>query len=85
MIESTVMTRPQASPKVQIDNNRFKVTEWCFPPGGETGWHLHATDNTKNSKQTFRLAVARKQRPWFEGLWANAGESVKMVPAIKNL
>jgi len=44
MIESTAMTRPQASPKVQIDNNRVKVTEWRFPPGGETGWHRHAME-----------------------------------------
>ena len=27
-------------------------------------WH----DNTKTTKQTFRLAVARKRGPWFEGL-----------------
>lgn len=36
-------------------------------------------DSTKNTKQTFRLAVARKRRPWFEGLWANAGEPVKLT------
>ena len=35
-------------------------------------------DNAKNTKQTFRLAVARKRRPWFEGLWANAGEPVRL-------
>jgi hypothetical protein len=42
-------------------------------------------DNTKNTKQTFRLAVARKRRPWFEGLWANAGEPVRLVPPVKTL
>ena len=36
-------------------------------------------DSTKNTKQTFRLAVARKRRPWFEGLWANAGQPVKLT------
>lgn len=41
-------------------------------------------DSTKNTKQTFRLAVARKRRPWFEGLWANAGESVRLVPVRQN-
>lgn len=41
-------------------------------------------DNTKNTKQTFRLAVARKRRPWFEGLWANAGEPVKLTPTPSN-
>ena len=38
------MTRPPAIPTVQIDNNRVKVTEWRFPPGGETGWHRHGMD-----------------------------------------
>ena len=35
------MARPQASPTVQIDNDRVKVTEWRFAPGAETGWHSH--------------------------------------------
>lgn len=39
-------------------------------------------DNTKNTKQTFRLAVARKRRPWFEGLWAYAGEPTKLTPNL---
>jgi hypothetical protein len=41
-------------------------------------------DNSKNTKQTFRLAVARKRRPWLEGLWANAGEPVKLTPKSSN-
>lgn len=41
-------------------------------------------DHANNSKQTFRLAVARKRRPWFEGLWANAGEPVKLTQAPSN-
>lgn len=36
--------RPQASPTVQIDNERVVVTEWRFPPGAETGWHRHGHD-----------------------------------------
>ena len=36
------MQRPAAVPTVQIDNDHVKVTEWRFPPGGETGWHRHA-------------------------------------------
>ena len=35
------MSRPAAIPTVQIDNEQVKVTEWRFPPGGETGWHRH--------------------------------------------
>ncbi len=38
------MTRPQAVPTVQIDNERVKVTEWRFAPGAETGWHRHGMD-----------------------------------------
>lgn len=36
--------RPQAEPVVHIDDERFKVTEWRFAPGAETGWHVHGHD-----------------------------------------
>lgn len=38
------MHRPKAVPTVQIDNERVCVTEWRFPPRGETGWHRHGHD-----------------------------------------
>jgi quercetin dioxygenase-like cupin family protein len=38
------MTRPQAIPTTQIDDDRVVVTEWRFAPGAETGWHRHAMD-----------------------------------------
>jgi ketosteroid isomerase-like protein/quercetin dioxygenase-like cupin family protein len=38
------MTKPQAEPVVHIDDDRFKVTEWRFAPGAETGWHVHGHD-----------------------------------------
>ena len=38
------MTRPPAAPTVQVDNERLRVTEWRFPPGGATGWHRHEHD-----------------------------------------
>jgi beta-alanine degradation protein BauB len=37
-------TRPQAVPKVQVDNERVSVTEWNFAPGAQTGWHKHQFD-----------------------------------------
>lgn len=36
--------RPQAVGIKQLENERFIVTEWRFPPGGETGWHRHEHD-----------------------------------------
>jgi quercetin dioxygenase-like cupin family protein len=36
--------RPQASPTVQVDDERVRVTEWHFPPGAETGRHQHEMD-----------------------------------------
>ena len=36
--------RPSAIPTVQIDNDNTIVTEWRFPPHGETGWHIHQYD-----------------------------------------
>ena len=29
---------------VQIDDERFRVTEWRFAPGASTGWHRHELD-----------------------------------------
>jgi hypothetical protein len=40
----------------------FRVTETAL-----------ADNNTKSTKQTFRLAVPRKRQAWLEGLWAHAG------------
>ena len=36
--------RPKATPTVQINNDNTIVTEWRFPPHGETGWHIHQYD-----------------------------------------
>ncbi|MFM7655814.1 MAG: nuclear transport factor 2 family protein [Paracoccaceae bacterium] len=36
--------RTVASSIVHIDDDRFKVTEWRFAPGSETGWHRHGHD-----------------------------------------
>lgn len=38
------MSRPQAVPTVQVDDERVIVTEWRFAPGAETGWHRHGHD-----------------------------------------
>ena len=36
--------RPQATPTLQIENDRVIVTQWHFEPGAETGWHTHGHD-----------------------------------------
>jgi len=33
-----------AEPVVHIEDSRFKVTEWRFATGAETGWHVHGHD-----------------------------------------
>jgi beta-alanine degradation protein BauB len=33
-----------AVPKVLIDNERVRVTEWRFAPGAAIGWHRHEMD-----------------------------------------
>lgn len=38
------MAGPAAQPVVHIDDDRFRVTEWRFAPGAETGWHVHGHD-----------------------------------------
>lgn len=34
----------RANPKIFIDNERVRVTEWRFAPGAATGWHRHEMD-----------------------------------------
>lgn len=34
----------QATPTVQVDNERLRVTEWRFAPGAATGYHRHEYD-----------------------------------------
>ena len=36
--------RPAAVPRVMVDNDRVRVTEWVFAPGAHTGWHVHEMD-----------------------------------------
>lgn len=34
----------KATPTIQIDNERVRVTEWRFEPGAATGFHRHEMD-----------------------------------------
>jgi quercetin dioxygenase-like cupin family protein len=38
------MSRPQAVPHPQFENERMRVTEWRFAPGASTGCHRHELD-----------------------------------------
>lgn len=38
------INRPKAIPTQQVDDETFRVTEWHFPPGAETGDHVHEMD-----------------------------------------
>ena len=50
-------SRPQAVPKVQVDNERVTVTEWNFAPGAETGWHRHGFDYVVVPEADGRLRI----------------------------
>jgi len=39
-----MIDRPQAQATAHIDNEQVTVTEWHFPPGGETAFHRHNLD-----------------------------------------
>lgn len=41
-------------------------------------WDKPSADN----KPAIRLAIAKKRRSWFEGLWANAGQPVELKPTL---
>ncbi|VDC33316.1 nuclear transport factor 2 family protein [Pseudogemmobacter humi] len=36
--------RPEAVPVLHLEDERFRVTEWRFAPGAQTGWHRHGHD-----------------------------------------
>lgn len=38
------MPHPAATPTVEVDNDRVRVTRWNFAPGEATGWHVHEMD-----------------------------------------
>lgn len=40
--------------------------------------------SSEGAKPTIRLAIAKKRRPWFEGLWAQSGEPVELKRATPN-
>lgn len=35
---------PSAASVTQVDNARTRITKWTFPPGTETGEHVHEYD-----------------------------------------
>ena len=53
-------TRAAAVPTVLIDNNRVRVTEWRFPPGAQTGWHVHGYDYVVVPQSTGKLLLETK-------------------------
>src|SRR5262245_60910908 len=55
--------RPLAVPTVQVDNERFIVTEWRFAPGAHTGWHRHAHDYVVVPMTTGPLLIETAQGP----------------------
>lgn len=54
----SVAPRPPATPTVQIDNERVRVTRWRFAPGEATGWHRHEHDYVVVPLTTGPLSLA---------------------------
>lgn len=46
-----------ATPTVQVDNERTRVTEWRFAPGAATGYHRHEYDYIVVPQTTGRLKL----------------------------
>lgn len=49
-----------ATPTVQIDNARVRVTEWRFSAGAETGFHTHGMDYVVVPSGNGRLKLVDK-------------------------
>ena len=48
---------PAAVATLRIDNDRTRVTEWCFAPGAATGYHRHEFDYVVVPGTTGRLKL----------------------------
>ena len=62
--------RPAATPTVQVENERVKVTEWRFAPGAATGRHRHAYDYVVVPLSTGRLQLEDGKEQHFAELTA---------------
>jgi quercetin dioxygenase-like cupin family protein len=56
-----MQTRPKASSRQMISNDRVRVTEWRFVPGAETGWHRHEHDYVVVPMTSGRLLLEEKE------------------------
>jgi len=54
---SASLSKNLAIPTVQIESDRFIVTEWRFAPKAETGWHRHAYDYIVVPQTTGQLRI----------------------------
>lgn len=79
--------RPQAVPRRLEENDRVVVTEWRFPPGGETGWHRHAMDYVVVYRTAARLeiesagGIATMQLAAGDSYYRNAGVEHNVINA----
>ena len=67
---------------LQIDNDRVIVTEWCFPPKGETGWHKHAYDYVVIPEQDGQLKIVTAEGESYAQL--TAGQSYYRPAGIEH-
>ncbi|WP_424467021.1 cupin [Pseudoclavibacter helvolus] len=73
------MTRPSATETVQVDDERFRVTEWRFSPGAETGWHTHELPYVVVPQTTGTLTVETSEAEPF-AMDCIAGVSYSRAP-----
>lgn len=53
--------RSGSTARLQIDNDRVRVTEYSFEPGGRTGWHIHEYDYVVVPQTDGLLRIEDKQ------------------------
>ncbi|MBV9523684.1 MAG: cupin domain-containing protein [Alphaproteobacteria bacterium] len=54
------MNRAAATPILQIENERMRVTQWRFAPGAATGFHRHEYDYCVVPLLSGRLGIESK-------------------------
>ena len=72
----------QAIGTVQIEDERFRVTEWRFAPGASTGWHRHAHDYVVVPLTTGTLRIVSAEGE--QGVQLVAGASYTRLAGVEH-
>lgn len=76
------MIHIKAIPTVQIDSERVRVTEWRFPPGAETGFHVHEMDYVVVPTKAGQLTMVDEKGGFLHSSTLMVGQSYERIAGV---